>query len=340
MSRRPSFWMTVFVLVSFLAVLPACAQQKVLASELKKQWPLTLAKGSTVVVKIPTHYWQDEKDQRKGLNIWSPFKNEKGPSGTGLAYFVDVQDLLNQSNWASDGFPFCREFALTKILELTPIFRSKKLPYTEIELQSGNVYLRLHFAHSSSEADALNSDFHKLVVSGNWEQFESSEDFRKNVFAAQDAKIFVGPLNRSSYPVKLALFHMACYGQSSVATETFKNKTYFAVTLPSDGNVYNANVLNSSARVATIINGQVVDRIKTFKFPAQESGIDGLKFATVIIYRNFVNESANHTDQLEVYLPIELVVKFVNADITSQELIDGGIVLLNGNRIRAPLAGG
>lgn len=50
--------------------------------------------------------------------------------------------------------------------------------------------------------------------------------------------------------------------------------------------MYNADVLNSSARVATIINEQVVDRIKAFKFPAQESGIDGLKFATVIIYRN------------------------------------------------------
>ena len=36
--------------------------------------------------------------------------------------------------------------------------------------------------------------------------------------------------------------------------------------------------------------------------------------------------------------PIELIVKFVNADITSAELIDGGIELLNGNGIRAPLA--
>ncbi len=280
------------------------------------------------------------KGSKKRFEDMDSFKDEKGPSGAGLAYFVDVSDLLSQSNCASSGFPTCREFTLTKAFELRSAFKHSKLPYTEIELQSGSVYLRLHFAHFSSEADALNSDFQKLVVSGNWGQFESSEDFRKNVFAVEDAKIFVGPLSRLSYPVKLALFHMACYGQSTVATDTFKGKTYFAVTLPSDGNAYNANVLNSAARVATIINGQVVDRIKTFKVPAQESGIDGLKFGTAIVYRNFVNESQNHIDQLEVYLPVELVVKFVNADITSQELIDGGIVLLNGNRIRAPLAGG
>src|SRR5260370_40825371 len=102
MRRRFVFRTAVFTLVSLLAV-PAHDQQKVLSSELKKQWPLTLAKGNTVVVRIPTHYWQVEHDQRKGLDIWSPFKNEKGPSGTGLAYFVDVQDLLNQTNWASDG---------------------------------------------------------------------------------------------------------------------------------------------------------------------------------------------------------------------------------------------
>jgi hypothetical protein len=59
-----------------------------------------------------------------------------------------------------------------------------------------------------------------------------------------------------------------------------------------------------------------------------------------IMYRNFVNESVNRTDQLEVYLPVELVVKFADSDITSQQLMDGGIVLLNGNRIQVQLTNG
>ncbi len=256
--------MTVCAFVSLVAVYPVCAQQKAFASELKSEWPLSLAKGSTVVVRIPIHFWQFESDQRKDLKIWTPFKDEKGPSGLGLAYFVDVSDLLNQSNWASSGFPLCGNFTLTKIFEFKSPYKHNKLPYTEVELQSGDLYLRLHFTHPNSDADALNSDFQKVVVAGNWGQFESSEDFRKNVFAVQDAKTFVGPLSRLSYGVKIALLHMACDGQNTFATETFKGKTYFAVTLQSDGKIYNANVLNSSARVAAVINGQVVDRIKTF----------------------------------------------------------------------------
>jgi len=46
------------------------------------------------------------------------------------------------------------------------------------------------------------------------------------------------------------------------------------------------------------------------------------------------------SDDLEIYLPLEQVVKFVDADITSQQLIDGSIILLGGNRIQVPLAGG
>jgi hypothetical protein len=50
-------------------------------------------------------------------------------------------------------------------------------------------------------------------------------------------------------------------------------------------------------------------------------------------------ELKNYSDSLLACpTPIEIIVKFVNADITSPELIDGGIELLNGNGIRAPLA--
>lgn len=257
----------------------------------------------------------------------------------GLPIFVDVEDVLNQPDWSSSGFPFCGELTLTRIFELKSATMHHKLPYTEVELRSGNVYLRLHLAHLSSQAEVLNTDFQKLIASGNWEQFENSEDFRKNVFAVQEAKIFTGPMSRLSYGAKVSLMHMACNGQNTFAAETYKGRTYFAVTLQSDGEVYNSNKLSSSARAARVINERIIARVKTFKDPTQESGIDGLKFAASVDYRNFVNESQTHQDQLEIYLPLDLLVKFVDADITSQQLIDGSIVLLNGNRIQVPLTG-
>ena len=38
--------------------------------------------------------------------------------------------------------------------------------------------------------------------------------------------------------------------------------------------------------------------------------------------------------------PIDVILKFVDADITSQQLIDGSIVLLNGDRMQVSLAVG
>ena len=333
-------WAAVVALVFLMAVLPAYAEQKAFAYVAKHEWPLSLPMGSTVVVKIPVRFWQAEKDQRKDLKIELPFKDERGPSGSGLAYFVDVEDVLNQPNWASSGFPQCGEFMLTRIFELKSYTMHHELPYTEVELRSGNVYLRLHLAHLSSEADALNADFQRLVVSGTWAQFENSEDFRRNVFSVQEPKIFTGPMSGLSYGMKVSLMHMACNGQNTFATETYKGRDYFAVTMQFDGTVYNSNKLNSAARVALVINEKVITSVKTFKAPTQESGIDGLKFVAPIFYRNFVDESQTGQDQLEVYLPLDLVVKFVDADITSQQLIDGSIVLLNGNRIQVPLTAG
>src|SRR5260370_5616762 len=330
----------ILAFISFLAVLPSHAEQKALAYELKHEWPLALPKGSTVVGKMPIRLWQDEKDHRKDLKIWLAFKDERGPSGAGLDYFVDVEDVLNQPHWASSSFPYCGEFTLTRIFELKSASMHHKLPYTEVELRSNVLYLRLHFSHPSSETNALNADFKKLIAPGNWEQFEKTEDFHENVFAVQQGKIFVGPMAALSDRAKLALLDMACTGPDSFGAETYKGKSYFAISLGPDAEVYNSNVMNSSARVAKIINDRIIGRVKTFRAPAQETGIDGLQFSAVINFHNFVNEPTIRTDRLEVYLPLDLCMKFVDADVTSQQLIDGSIVLLNGNRIQVPLSAG
>ncbi len=127
---------------------------------------------------------------------------------------------------------------------------------------------------------------------------------------------------------------------NTFTTETFKGKTHFAVTLQPVAVVYNSNKLNSSARVAKVFNERIIERIRAFKGPAQESGIDGLKFSAEVAYRNFVDEPTSHQDQLEIYLPLELIMKFTEADITTQQLVDGSVVLLNGNRIQILLTEG
>lgn len=66
-------------------------------------------------------------------------------------------------------------------------------------------------------------------------------------------------------------------------------------------------------------------------------GIDGVEFAVRIYFRNFVSESIPTFDSLELYVLLGLARKFADADVTSQQLIDGSVVILNGNRVPVSL---
>jgi hypothetical protein len=285
-----------------------------------KDWPLSIPKGGQVVLKIPTAFWQVSKNDVISL-------------GGQRIYFVDMVDVLQKSDWETRGFPYCGEFILTKITEMRPF---GKLRYTEVELRNNGIYVKLRF---SADDHDLNAEFQKVATVGEWQQFEKSEEFRKNIFASQSSKIFTGSLANISDGLKLPLLHMVCSGQNTFKGETYKEKTYFSVTLGPSGVEYNSLKLNASARVSTVINERMLNMVKTFKDVAREAGIDGLKLTAHIDYRDFVSEVISHTDDLEIYLPLDLCAKFASADITSQQLIDGSIVILNGNRIQVSLFG-
>jgi hypothetical protein len=283
-------------------------------------WPLAIPKGSSVVVKIPTRFWQVGKYD--------------AVSGSGQRiYFIDMEMLFSSPDWESSGFPYCGEFTLTKISEFRPFY---KLRYTDIELRNNGIYLKLRF---NADVKDLNGEFQKVVATGNWRQFEASEEFRDNVLTPQGNRIFTGPLAQLPATLKLSLFNTVCDGQNTLGTETYKDKSYVAVALSSDGNVYNSLKLNEAARVAQVVNGRLLSEIKLYGKIAGLVGIEGVKFAVGIAYKDFVNESVPHIDNLEIYVPLNLSTKFADADITSQQMIDGSIVVLNGNRIQVSLAG-
>jgi hypothetical protein len=291
------------------------------ATSQSKEWPLSAPKGTVVVAKVPTRFWQVDKYDAVSSN------------GQRI-YYVQVKDLLDTPDWQTGGFPYCGEFTVTKVFEFRPLY---KLRYTDIELRNSAIYLKLRF---SPEIKDMNAEFQKLTARGDWHAFESSDEFRKTVFATQNSRIFIGPLAQLSDSLKMALMRTVCDGQNTFDVETFKSRSYFAVSLANDGTVYNSLRLDESARVRRTINEQLLHRIKLFRGVAQQTGIDGLKFTTNIAYRDFANETVARTDEMEVYIPLDLSMKFADADITSQQLLDGSIVLLNGNRIQVTLSGG
>jgi hypothetical protein len=298
----------------------ACLAVVILASTGLSQasrWPLSIPKGSTVVATIPRGFWQVDKYD----NVSS--------SGQSI-YFVNVEDVLSQTNWRASGFPYCGDFTLTKITAYKPLY---KLRYTIVELRNATVYLKLRFPPGAD----LRSDLEKVVVPSDWQSFQRGKDFHDDVLAPQGQGIFTGGLANLPEPMKLSLFGMVCTGQGTLSTEVFKGRTYLGVTLGDDGTVYNTIQLNQSARVAKVINERLLDDIKAFRDVASLAGIDGVEFTVRIDFRNFVSEQTATSDKLQLYMPLVLANRFADQDITSQQLMDGSVVILNGNRVEVSL---
>jgi hypothetical protein len=70
------------------------------------------------------------------------------------------------------------------------------------------------------------------------------------------------------------------------------------------------------------------------------NGIYGIKIRTRILYRDFLSKRNQrpHVEVIEIFAPYDLVEKFFNLDITNQKLVDGSIVLVNGDRIEVDLS--
>jgi hypothetical protein len=64
-----------------------------------------------------------------------------------------------------------------------------------------------------------------------------------------------------------------------------------------------------------------------------------VKAAAKIPFKSFVDEYVSpEIDSLEIYAPLSLIRKFSESEITSQQLIDGSVVLVNSNRIQLSLS--
>jgi hypothetical protein len=300
-----------FAFIGIMVLVAACPSRA-------DRWPLGISKGSIVVATIPRAFWQVDKYD----NVSSSGQN---------IYFVNVDDVLGQPGWRASGFPYCGDFTLTKITEFKPLY---KLRYTIVELRNAAVYLKLRFPPGAD----LKNDFQKVVAPGDWQSFQRSKDFHDNVLAPQGQGIFTGQLAGLPEPIKLSLFGMVCSGQGTLGTVAFKGNTYLSVTLGDDGTVYNTIQLNQSARIAKVINDRLLDDIKAFQGVASLVGIEGVQFTARIYFRNFVSETVATFDKLELYVPLGLASKFADLDITSQQLMDGSVIILNGNRVQVSLA--
>jgi hypothetical protein len=93
-------------------------------------------------------------------------------------------------------------------------------------------------------------------------------------------------------------------------------------------------------RIARTINGRMLRVLKAFATPvANIPKIDGLKLQYSIAHKNFIEDmEAPQVDKLEFYAAREFIRSFAEADMTSQQLADTSVIILNGNRISVQLS--
>lgn len=132
--------------------------------------------------------------------------------------------------------------------------------------------------------------------------------------------------------------HVGARG-AKIRTATYKEKVYLVVSLPSSGTVYNDLRMNSAQRIARVLNDSLLVAMKAFaSVVADVESVYGLKLEMAVLHRPFTRDVGDEIDNVEIYAPSAEIRRFAEADITSQDLIDKSVVIVNSNRVEVRLS--
>jgi hypothetical protein len=275
-------------------------------------------KGAIVFLKVPYSCF------KVTVSSWTGYSTYNAAVKT-----VENGITINlAADWRLSGFPPMTEYKVKKVKT------DSQTGATEVELESDTLpNVKLTFGRGKA------TELFPQVVATK----DEVDAYRKEAYALLATKFFDGtPLAGLSDSQKMALcmFANVTANGTKLGSVTYKENLYLFIDIGSDGNVYNDLKLNQVQRVAHVINERLLAVLKAFTIPVKdEMKIYGLKLEFVIPHRSFADESkVNFNDKLEIYAPIDLILQFADADITSQQFIDGCVVIVEGNRISVPLA--
>jgi hypothetical protein len=290
------------------------------ASTAESDGKINLTKKQPLVIKIPRKLLRYENySLMSGLPIYIA---DVSVAGEGIT-------VAGESDWQLRGWPPM----LTLFYEKT----NKKKEYIEIECRSTVAYAKLRFSPDMPNVEAA---LRQLVFLGSVESFESSAEFK-----ALTEKLlpitFSGVLSQIPRDKQLRLLKDLGYNDDGMGAVEFKGKQYIAFSATDPIAEFNSLQVNQAARVATVLKALVLPAFnKVAPVITDANGIYGIKIKARIFYRDFLSElhQESHAEILEIYAPYDLVEKFFNLDITNQKLVDGSIVLVDGNRIEVDLS--
>jgi hypothetical protein len=284
-------------------------------------WPLRIPKGTVVSVKIPLHFYEYSEipSTAKKLSLFYIFITQD-PAGR---LIVNKND-----NWRDAGWMAMTDFVLTD----TNFITDKKMGFKgmEVILRNDTTDVRLWITPGAlSESEA----FDKLVYRGNIENFQTSDEYRKEFMDRFFPIYFPGPLASFSETDKLWLMKQSGYRFiDSFGLDEYKDKKYIFIANRS-AKIFDSRRYNLKQRAASVINEPVLaDMRNSYKRLKSYSGFDGLKMRVDIRYMNPATDSKPGKDFLEIYAPMDALKAFANDEITSQEFINKCVVLIDKNR--------
>lgn len=276
--------------------------------------------GQTVTLKLPTVFLSKG---RSGLLEDRP------------TYVVDLVEEGGRISpwgapqWRTAGFPDLGQFEVSRV-------KRKKNEYTEVELKSDERVVKLRFLPSVKD---LGSAFAEVTVAGP-PGGPRARAYLDSIFPLLTPVLLDGQVRDLPEPVQVALVETiyASGGQARMDSEEYRGHTYLAARLGRIQPRTRIFVSNPVARAAIFTNDQLLTVARRFWTAlGREAPFDGLEIEADLPRRGTAEREEEATDHLEWYAPGAELTRFAADEITSADLLDASVVLLEGNRVALPL---
>lgn len=288
---------------------------------------LGFRKGDKVVVLVPISLSNPKTAGFFGDQTY--FDIDAALTPDGAVQILDTDSKNWRRDWRTVGFPAATQYTVKSI---KTVERGKpKTKATELVLNLTDI-VGIRIFTPVDQTRALKT----IVAPAN-----SADSAMKVAYDTLGARFFTGPLAGFTPEERLVILqfaHLTASG-TKIASDTFKSITYLTVSLPQDATgTWNNLVVNQSKRVGHLI-GEQLPLLKSFaKITLAHKGIDGLELVQSSRHGTAPSYADTKVDEVKAYFPLDAMLKFASADITSQQLINQSIILVNGDRVEVDLS--
>ncbi|MGD1107985.1 MAG: hypothetical protein ABR865_13155 [Terracidiphilus sp.] len=288
-----------------------------------KTLKLDIPKDQAIVVEAPPDQWV--------------VKETSWTEGIPISVLRADGDFIKSKRWEDGSLPLLADFHIERAQDCGSGVMSGRIVgcppnWKQIELRSARAWLKIQFPPEVLDVEEA---LKEIAFIGSVAQFEETSYLHDKVFLPNQAKLF-DALPKLNEEGRYTFFKLGVAKGFDVSSESFKGIGYLEVRIPAT-TTFNTARVSQDERVSEVIRETILPEAKEFLAEADGKQVDGIAFHLSIPAYNFVTGGEAKFDDLLVYFANEELKKFSEDDITSQNLLDNSIVLLNHDRIEVKL---